>query len=247
MCNEELLKQLKTYEKNYIEFMEIDSFPKYELKTKEISYTVADHQGFDTVASASYEPQYQHHTLVVSTNIALSEPVAFHEFTHILDSEALANSDRARYAGLSGYTEYHASQVELMRMLGATTVKAKPTFSIDSTSYSDLEHTSIREYINKKHLHAIELFSRNDFPANFQSLTSSIGILFNYFGLRSICEMYSTNYKEVICNEAFLQYIPTISFCRINNLMHGWLNENDIELSMQMYTGLIMSLIKNLR
>ena len=63
--------------------------------------------------------------------------------------------------------------------------------------------------------------------------------------LRSICEMYATDFTETIDNGAFLKYIPTLNFTLINNLMHGWLDKAKIDLSIPLYTNTIFPIIQD--
>lgn len=239
-----LITYLKGLENDFKLFMNIEKFPSYELQTKEVSETIAATQGFDVAAAAFYHPQNKSHTLLVSTNLVLSKYLAFYEFTHILDSEMYVNGDKMRYVGLSGFTEYHASQVELMQLLGASTFNQALSFSMGTIVSTFAGEKSVSEYVKGKQQHAIELFSRSDFPADINMLKSAIGVLHNYWGLRSICEMYSTDYTEEINNEAFLKFIPTQVFSIQNRLMHDYLNKEQIELSMQAYMCITMPLIQ---
>jgi hypothetical protein len=241
---EEIKKKLKEFEGEYINFVGIREFPNYELTTKDVSLEVAERQGFDSVATTLYFPKEGVHKLIVSNNLLLSEEYIFHEFTHMLDSEIYVRNDKTRYAALSGFTEYHASQIELMRLLGASKLTEEISFSMKKEIITFSGEKSVEKYVKMKQQHAIELFSRNDFPANIETLKSAVGILFNYFGLRSICEMYSIDYKEEIMNESFLKFIPTQKFVILNNLMHGWLDDSRIELSMQVYVGIVFPLIR---
>lgn len=247
MHRDSLQKQLKIYEDQFQYFMGIQKFPVYELQTKEASKFTADFRGFEVAASASYQPQNNSHTLLVSTNLILSRYLIFHEFTHILDSEMYVKGDKVRYAGLSGFTEYHASQVELVELLGANTIEDAPLFSMNTNINVLAGEKSVHQYVEEKYRHAIELFSRTDFPADLETLKSAIGVLYNYFGLRSICEEYSIDYKENENNMAFLKYIPTQLFSILNSLMHGWLDEEKIELSINVYINIIFPLIKEFR
>lgn len=52
-----LVEQLKTYEDEFRVFMGIEEFPTYELETKEVSIIIADSQGFEVVASTSFQVQ----------------------------------------------------------------------------------------------------------------------------------------------------------------------------------------------
>ena len=75
-----------------------------------------------SVAFTAYQTQTNKHTLVVSTNLKLAKHLIFHEFTHIYDSYRYVKGDKVRCAGLSGFTEYHASQVELVQLLNVENI-----------------------------------------------------------------------------------------------------------------------------
>ena len=174
----------------------------------------------------------------------LHKQLVYHEFTHMIDAELYACGNSLRYAMLSGYTEYHASQVELMKLLGAKTVDEKISFSMSTIIDTVTGKKSVSQYIEEKRLHAVELFSRQDFPADLAMLKSAVGVLYNYFGLRSICVMYATDYTEKIDNAAFLNHISVLQFAPVNRHMYGWLNKDNIETSMKMYWGIMCSLMK---
>ena len=231
------ISKIKEYEDKFKRFMRIDAFPQYSLKTKEVSLLVIDSQGYDSLASTHYDIQEKAHTLTISTNYTLCEYTMFHEFTHMLDSELYVNNDKIRYMGLSGFTEYHASQVELMAMVGVQSIYDKQSFSMDMTIHTATGYKSVKQYITEKQQHAIELFNREDFPSSIETLKSSLGVLFNYWGLRSICEMYSTDYIEEIKNQSFLNYIPLLYFASLNRHMRGWLNSSDIDASIRLYVN----------
>lgn len=233
----EFILKIKEYENNFKKFVQNDDFPQYTLYTKEISLSVADAQGYDSIASTHFDIQKGIHTLTISSNMALYEYIIFHEFTHILDSELYVNNDKLRYMGLSGFTEYHASQVELMKMLEVQSIYDRKSFSMNTTIHTISGYKSVKQYLAEKQQHAIELFSRDDFPSCLETLKSSLGVLFNYWGLRSICEMYATDYVEEIKNRIFLEYIPTIYFISLNNHMRGWLNKSDIDVSISLYAN----------
>lgn len=240
-----IAEQLNTYVDDYKAFMGIENFPQYNLQTKNVSLAIADAQGFDAVASTFYQPATGQHLLVVSTNLSLSKYVIFHEFTHMYDSELYVNGDKVKYLGLSGYTEYHASQVELAQLLGAKSIDAIPRFSMNTVISTFAKEKSVLQYVQEKYQHAIDLFSRPDFPANVETLKSAFGVLYNYWGLRSICEMYATDFVETIENSAFLKFIPTLNFTLINNIMHGWLDKTKIDLSIPLYANTIIPIIKS--
>lgn len=234
---------LASYQKDYLQFMGIDRMPNYQLLTKEVSQELADARGFEAPADSHYSIKNKVHTLTVGTNVRLTKYVMFHEFTHIIDAEAYTNDNPFRYAGLSGFTEYHASQVELMQLLGAESITQPISFSMN-TIIDAFSKKSVFQYVEEKRLHAVELFSRGDFPADLETFKSAVGVLYNYLGLRSICEMYAVDYKEIIDNAAFLKYIPTANFASINRLMHGWMDRTKIEVSIVFYNNTFLPIIQ---
>lgn len=58
---------------------------------------------------------------------------------------------------------------------------------------------------------------------------------------------YSTDYAEVIDNRAFLKFISTQEFVMLNRLMHGWLDKDKVDLSIEIYLNMIFPLIKQFR
>ena len=239
-----LVEQIKIYENEYKSFVCTKKFPVYEIETKTVSLEIANKRGFEALATTYYTPKTNKHSLIVSTNMVLSKHLLFHEFTHIFDSEMYVKGDTMRYAGLSGFTEYHASQIELLQLLGASDINSKPIFTMNDVITTISGEKNLAQYIEEKQQHAISLFNRNDFPVDLSTLKSAIGILYNYYGLRSICELYAIDYTENIDNTAFLKYIPTQTFSVVNNLMHGWLSEEQIELSISLYLNIIFPLIQ---
>ena len=246
-CIDDAMTQIANHVDEYVRFMRIERFPAYDLKFKEASLSKADLQGFDSLASTAYDVNTHNHTLCIATNLPLEKYVLFHEFTHMLDSEEHTNGDKNRYAGLLGYTEYHASQVELMQLLGAKSIGEIPSFSINSFVHTLSGEKSISQYVHEKQMHAIELFSRSDFPANIDTLKSAVGVLHNYWGLRSICEMYAADFVETVDNNAFLQFIPTMHFSVLNRLMHGWMDKTKINLSIPVCYTILISLIQDFK
>lgn len=241
----DITKKINTYIDEYKSFMGIDQFPEYTLKTHEARISTADSQGYEIAAATYYQPETNQHALLVSTNLILSRDLMFHEFTHMIDSELYVNGDKIRYAGLSGYTEYHAAQVELLSLLGVEKENAALTFPMDTVVSTFSGDKCVSQYVQAKYQHAVDLFSRADFPADVAALKSALGVLYNYWGLRSICEMHSPDFKEINKNEAFLKYIPTVQFSTLNNLMRGWLDKAQVDLSISLYLSIIFSIIKS--
>lgn len=243
MITNNVKNQVLTSEGKYRAFMNLETFPSYELQAKEVSLLVADKQGFDSIARTLYSPDSDSHTLIVSTNLCVPEYVLFHEFTHILDAELYAKKDKTRYASLSGFTEFHASQVELMRLLNADSITSDLPISKNAIIETVSGIKSVSQYINDKFTHAYDLFSRPDFPASIETLIAALGVLYNYFGLRSIYKMFSSNSIEARDYSPFLKHIPTVLFDLLNSSMQGWLTPAQIDVACTTYPMILIPII----
>lgn len=235
---------IKKMEKEYAAFMGLDKMPLYTFESKKVSLSKAENEGFDSVAQTLYKPNTQDYKLIVADNIIIEPYILYHEFTHILDTEIYARGDKTKYVLSSGYTEYHASQIELLILLGAKSLKDKVAFSASKYIKTLAGEMTVQQYVDMKRSQAIDLFQRNDFPKNIEQLKTAIGILFNYWGLRSICYMYCKDFVEEINNTAFTQHIPANVFNPMNQLMVGWLTKRLIDLCCKGYGAMIMPLIK---
>lgn len=236
--------EVKKLEEDYKDFMDIDSFPPYTFESKTVSLVKADSEGFDSVAQSKYNPETQEHTLIVADNLIIEPYILFHEFTHILDAETYARGDKVKYATSSGFTEYHASQIELLKMLGANSANEHISFSTKKMVKTIGENKTVQQYISMKRNHAADLFAREDFPKNIEQLKTAMGVLFNYWGLRSICYMYCKDYMEETDNGVFLRYIPADVFQAMNRLMVGWLPDILVDISCKGYWNMIIPLIQ---
>lgn len=238
MKESDYVPKIKEYESNFKKFMNINLFPQYNIYEKKYSTSLAYAQGYDSIAKSHYDLSKRIHSLTISVNKDLCEYIIFHEFTHILDSEMYVNNDPARYMGLSGFTEYHASQVALAFLLGAQSINDISNFSMNKKINTIYGVKSVKQYILERQQEAIELFKREDFPSSIETLKSSIGVIYNYWGLRSICKMYAIDYNERVDNDYFLKYIPTSFFAPLNHLMQGWLSDSSIEKSIILYINI---------
>ncbi len=105
----------------YMTFMGIDSFPSFEQE----SYQINTSNDYCYAARAEYDSNTKTHKLLLPENIEIPIYLLYHELTHILDMEVLAIGSLYYDNCLTGYMEYHASQVELLYMMGAKTVNSK--------------------------------------------------------------------------------------------------------------------------
>lgn len=236
MLYQQVKRTIDNYIIEYSDFVGINYSPNYELRFKEVSQERADIDGIESPANTRFLIDLQKHILCVAENLSIEKYIVFHELTHMLDSDLYVNGSKIRKMGLGGgYTEYHASQIGFAKLLGASEVKNIKPFSMNDMCKTISGNKSILEYVREKQQTASFLFGKKDFPADFARLSDAMGVLFNYWGVRSICEMYATDFVEIIDNDVFMKFIPSNHFCAINRLMHGWLEEKQIEQSIVIY------------
>lgn len=245
MNKEQIGKLIDKYEKEYMDFMGLEEFPKYKVECFEININKTDAMGFGAPAQAKYNPHTDEHTLRICSNLEVRKYIVFHEFTHILDAEMYAKNSPTNYAYLSGYTEYHASQIELMLLLGKDIIHSKqPEFSLTTRIDVFPNKMSVDEYLHGKHQFVVDMMRRDDFPHDLETLKTTIGVLFNYLGIRSICKMYGKDYSEHVDNTSIIKWIPLPLFTVINTFMQGWFDKTKVEKSFGPYSNAIFPIAK---
>lgn len=233
---------IKEYEKEYIEFMEIEKLPQYKIDFFEINVEESDAAGFVSAAQAYYNTKTDEHILRICKSSEIPRYIVFHEFTHILDTEMYAKQDSWKYMALSGYTEYHAAQVELMIMLGADSIQTQDfSFTVDV----EIGNSTVRNYLNSRHQLVVNMMNRTDFPRDIEALKTTVGVLYNYFGVRSICKMYAKDYTEEVDNTIIIQKLSKVLFEEINSFMVGWFNEAQVELSFVSYMKIMWTMLQS--
>ena len=237
-------QDVKKIETEYIAFMGLERMPVYKIEAKSVSLSRAETEGFESIAQTVYKLDTKEHTLIVADNVNIEPYLLYHEFTHILDVEIYVGAGKIKNAFLSGYTEYHASQIELLKMLGLKSAKEHIAFSISKNITTIAGDKTVGQYVDTKRRQAIELFQRKDFPNSIEQLKTAIDVLFNYWGLRSICYMYCKDYNEETDNTAFTHHIPVNTFNQMDQLMVGWLSERLIDICCKGYGAMIMPLIE---
>lgn len=113
-----------------------------------------------------------------------------------------------------------------MLLLGAKRVSDniidKTMLSVISTFPNE---RTVEEYILSKHQFVIDMMNRSDFPANIEALKTTLGALYNYWGLRSVCKMYLCDYQEKVDNTIILNILSFQLFSVMNIFMDGLINQ----------------------
>ena len=147
---------IKPYRESYKQFMGINTFPMFTTEYFDIEIN----QEYVSVAKAEYDFQTKQQKLLISGNVEYyPKYLLYHELTHILDADMYSNGDKKHDCCLTGYMEYHASQVELMCLMGAKTIRDKLSFSMDDLS-NHLDWT-VGHFLDEKYKAASELISLN--------------------------------------------------------------------------------------
>lgn len=246
MTNDLLVQYVTECEVSYKKFLGISDFPQYELVPKEITLKKSEKSGFDSWATTYYDIPTGNHRLEIWSRMhtfgQAGKYIVFHELTHILDDENIVKRDKIKYLANHGYTEYHASQIELMQMLGAENIHQNITFSMDNTLETVGGEKTIREFVDMPRLTAIELINRADFPADIETMKVTMGLIFNYYGRRSICKMYALDYQDDEDNSTIAKLIYPQTVTLLDGFMVGWFDDSKVAFINNLYQRMLPSL-----
>lgn len=218
----------------YKKFVGIDTFPDFQIVTKEITKEKSQTHGFDSWASTYYNTATGEHTMEIWSNIWLPELNAkylvFHELTHIWDAEVYSQRDKKKHMANKGFTEYHAAQIDLSKVLGANNISQPFSFKINQPLQLIEGEKTVADFVNAPKKLAEELIMRPDFPSSIETLVTTLGSFFNYMGRRSICMMYCKDYND----DADFSVIETVlgkeAIQFFNMIMTKWLNPLAVSL-----------------
>lgn len=206
----------------YKSFMKIDFFPTFTTEY----YELEEGGTYSHIAKAEYSIPDNKHKLLLTRNICIPKWVLFHELTHMLDMERYRNGDYNHDFCLSGYMEYHAAQVELMKSVGAETVETPVSFSMKDKM--DEMHEVIQQYVDNKLEMAQSLMESHDQKEKLDGIRA----LFNFFGLKSICSMHATDYVDNYTYQRASMCMSSFLFFNIRTFLTGWIENVDKAISL---------------
>lgn len=248
MNNKTLVCYIKECEEEYKRFMRISKFPRYEIVAKELSEEKLNAQGFETLATASYDFEKKLHILTVWSKLNeydnLGDNIIFHELTHIYDYENYTNDDIKKHLVYHAYTEYHASQVQLMKLLGARDIRHTIEFSIKDEIDTFSGCMTVKEYVELASAETAEIINEDNFSSDIRVLSAALGRMFNYYGRRSICEMYAVDYEDFKMDDNIVLLLKDEKMRYFNDFMKGWFEDSKIKILAYMYSELLYSLFK---
>lgn len=230
---------------DYKKFVGINSFPSFTIKSKEITLEKVLKQGFDTPAAVYYDITTGTHLLEIWSILYLPQMNAkyliFHEFTHIWDAEVYSLKDKLGHMSNKGYTEYHAAQIDFMKILGAHNIYEPFSFDANQSIETFGGTKSAKEFVRMPLKLATELISRSDFSDNIETLVTTMGTIFNYYGRRSICKMYATNYDDNADVNVIKSFLGVEAVNALDVYMLGWFNKNKVALIDELYKRMVLT------
>lgn len=245
---EPIISFVKSCEDEYKKFVAIENFPNYQVVSKEITIEKSQRQGFDSPAAAFYDIPTGAHTMEIWSMLFLpnmnAKYLVFHEFTHIWDAEKYSRKDKVKHMSNKGFTEYHAAQIDFLKLLGAKGISQQLSFSMDQSFETIGGRKSANEFVEMPRSLAIKLISRQDFPADLETLATTIGAIFNYYGRRSICKMYATDYMQETENDVIESFIGTNVVKVLDAFMFGWFDDNKVAILDAFYQKMIFTLAR---
>ena len=248
MANGLLLQYVNKCENDYKQFMGVSSLPSFDLISKHISLSDANASGWGAWATHRFDFQSQSHSIEVWEDLwkpqLHGDYVIFHELTHLLDTENLVNGDKKKNAMMRGFLEYHASQIETIKILGYESIGENISFSMKQQVETVASIKSMQNFVDEPANTAKLLLRRNDFPKDLETLVTTAGLIFNYYGRRSICLMYAQDYRDDIDKMEFSEFIGTAQLAALDTFMRGWLNPTQIDTLGQFYFGMIGTKMK---
>lgn len=217
--------------KSYIN-QKLTSYKKFMLTEKMPTFEIVIDEAKNN-ASHYYNVQTDKHTLIVGSNILNKsmEYILFHEFTHMYDVITFSAKKPDVYFANRGYTEYHASQIELLKLLGAKDINDNVTFSLTQPIETIFGNITVLEYILRLRDTVAEEICEINFPDSVATLSNALGMIFNHLGRISICRLYASDY------ELFKKELEELDFAisflgkdssKIISIAKGFLNNRGI-------------------
>lgn len=247
MHNQRMKKPIEKFvdkcAEEYKAFTGIDEMPKYKTVPITLSVEKANQKGYGFFARQLYDVTTGNQTLQIWEDLYKPQLhgkyCLYHEFTHMLDAEKYSQRDKIKNVANKGFTEYHAAQIELLYLLGAENISDDISFSMEQEFETVPGKKNVLGYVQDILNTVKSLLTRPDFPADIETLATTLGMIFNYWGRLSVCKMYAEDYQKYadqFSNEAEIeQFFGTSIYNRLQKLMQGRLNDEQVALVDEIY------------
>lgn len=214
----------------FMSYIGVNTFPVFSIITKEMDLEKSKQQGFGSMAAAFYDVQTGTHRLEIWSKLPQlnAKYLIFHELTHILDAEVYSQRDRWKHMSNKGYTEYHAGQIDFMKLLGAENISSPFEFKMNHKIETVGGTKTAQEFVDMPRKLASELIGRGDFPANLETLAVTMGLIFNYYGRRSVGMMYAGDYNDSVDMSVIDEFLGKDIVKVLNNYMVGWFDAEKV-------------------
>ena len=217
----------------YKRFMGISTVPEFETESFELDLGQTEL----IVAQAECDEETGKYILRLPTKCDVPKFLLYHELTHIYDMNRLKTGEKNYDYCLSGYLEYHASQVELMVLMGADKITDTLSFSMSaSTNYLDW---TVQQYLVNKLNIANGLITNESQEKRILGLE----VFYNFLGLKSVCTMYATDFVDVFSYRRVADSLPSFLLLQMRQFMTGWIN--DVETAAALYSNAVMAIKDN--
>ena len=174
---------INKYYKEYIEFMNIS----FNMPSLQIKFKKATRESFANVKENNNQYILSVDPLLCKTPFA--KTTLYHEFTHIYDYIVLNQLDIHQSYIYHVYTEYHASQIEMMGKLNAITL-----FGIIN---DNVNHKSICEQLLNEKSDFTKRVSLLDLSAT-KDFSKAVDLFCYYIGKVNTFLHYFNEYKDIL-------------------------------------------------
>ena len=122
-----------------------------------------------------------------------------------------------------------------MVMIGAETINSTVCFSMKEQI--NRSNWSVQKYVDNK----LETARKLILDSDRQRKTDGLGALYNFLGLRSICNLYSYDFIDQYDYHDFLKTMSSYLFISLKNYMVGWVS--DVEKAEGLYSNVLKSVL----
>ena len=230
----------------YKQFMSIDIFPKIKVSVVNINVPDCLQSKYVALTNHKYRLNDHSHTLEVPElfiNNNHADYLLYHELTHAYDIFKYAQNDSNRACALNAFTEYHAAQIELIKLLNFSSVKHTKPFLMTDCINTVFGKCSVTEYINDRYTTIFRLVTHQSFKHDRKTLIVLLAVVFNYFGYISICRMYAGDFcEDQFYFDAIKKIIPHNVVEILKKLLAGWLDDYCINILCDGYTTILQNI-----
>ena len=166
----------------------------------------------------------------------------FHELTHAYDTDRYAKKNKIRYAAIKGYSEFHAAQIEMLKLIGAPNINNVPPFLMDKKLKVLATETTVVEYLRSSQNTMSQSVQKYKYDNDISRISTILGLIFNHLGRITICQRYAINFKKY--QKEFSDNIYPKEYCGDKyNLIEKLCQNTMTELSIECLMGIYLQIV----